>query len=83
MCDNCTEQIYGLRYKCLDCPDYDLCELCIDEKNTIHPEHKFQEISKPVVFMETDELYGKNFYDLLHHKRIMKRVWRQKVMFAK
>ncbi|RKP06950.1 hypothetical protein THASP1DRAFT_6591, partial [Thamnocephalis sphaerospora] len=28
-CDNCSALIAGKRYKCLQCPDYDLCEKCI------------------------------------------------------
>ena len=32
ICDNCQEQIENLRYKCLQCPDYDLCEKCEELK---------------------------------------------------
>lgn len=34
-CDGCKKNpIVGRRYKCLVCPDYDLCEEC--ERNEIH-----------------------------------------------
>ncbi|KAG2045134.1 hypothetical protein BDR03DRAFT_1086664 [Suillus americanus] len=29
-CDSCNEIIVGVRCKCLDCPDYDLCKPCIE-----------------------------------------------------
>lgn len=36
-CDACLGDIIGHRYKCLECPDFDLCEDC--EKNSVHYEH--------------------------------------------
>ena len=33
-CDNCSEcPIVGVRYKCLECVNYDLCEKCIDHSD--------------------------------------------------
>lgn len=41
-CDNCQEHIYRRRYKCLDCPNYDLCSNCIDTRSQVHKsEHSF------------------------------------------
>ncbi|XP_067663575.1 sequestosome-1-like isoform X2 [Haliotis asinina] len=37
ICDGCEGAVYGVRYKCLVCPDYDLCSQCEDQ-NT-HPLH--------------------------------------------
>lgn len=37
ICDGCDQPISGLRYKCLVCPDYDLCDKC--EKKALHSEH--------------------------------------------
>ena len=37
ICDGCDQPIFGLRYKCLVCPDYDLCEEC--ETKALHSEH--------------------------------------------
>lgn len=37
-CDGCFKKpIVGFRYKCVQCPDYDLCENC--EAKHVHPEH--------------------------------------------
>jgi hypothetical protein len=44
-CDACDAQIIGMRYKCNECPDYDLCESCIVGKDNIHPGND-QEIFK-------------------------------------
>lgn len=43
ICDHCeTENIQGTRYKCLCCPNYDLCQNCIvineDSVTQFHPE---------------------------------------------
>ena len=32
--------ICGLRYKCLVCPDYDLCEICYHKK--VHKGHEME-----------------------------------------
>ncbi|OJA10315.1 hypothetical protein AZE42_05181 [Rhizopogon vesiculosus] len=45
-CDSCKKTIVGIRRKCLDCPDYDLCTPCIEsgaaEKH--NPFHEFFDI---------------------------------------
>ena len=39
MCDGCTmDPIRGIRYKCLECPDFDLCNKCHSEE--VHMQHK-------------------------------------------
>ena len=39
MCDGCTmNPIRGIRYKCLECPDFDLCNKCHSEE--VHMQHK-------------------------------------------
>lgn len=47
-CNNCEEKnIKGIRYKCIHCPDYNLCQKC--ESEVIHvPNHIFIKIRKPV-----------------------------------
>lgn len=52
-CNHCTlGPIVGIRYKCLICYDYDLCEACEgkNSKGEIHPaSHKLLELREPVV----------------------------------
>ena len=41
-CDNCSKKpIVGIRYKCLTCADYDLCQTCKRNANRVHPGHNF------------------------------------------
>ncbi|XP_024120361.1 sequestosome-1 isoform X2 [Oryzias melastigma] len=45
-CDGCQGQIIGMRYKCSDCKDFDLCSTCNDEGK--HNHHTLLPISKPL-----------------------------------
>jgi hypothetical protein len=45
ICDGCQGKVSGFRYKCMTCPDYDLCEHC--EAQRIHSGHKMMRISTP------------------------------------
>lgn len=40
-CDGCNAPIYGIRHKCLNCPDWDFCNECIKGAATTHPRHRF------------------------------------------
>jgi len=44
-CDNCQGSIVGARYKCVVCPNYDLCDSC--SSSGIHSEHNLIKISRP------------------------------------
>ncbi|BGO97071.1 hypothetical protein RTG_00247 [Rhodotorula toruloides ATCC 204091] len=46
-CDSCQFPIVGVRFKCLDCPDYDLDADCYDNAVEIHPQHSFVRINDP------------------------------------
>uniref|UniRef100_A0A914KNP8 ZZ-type domain-containing protein n=1 Tax=Meloidogyne incognita TaxID=6306 RepID=A0A914KNP8_MELIC len=45
VCDSCDKEIRGRRYKCLICPDFDLCQSC-EQKNK-HFEHAMMRLVKP------------------------------------
>lgn len=47
MCDGCRMQpIYGMRWKCADCPDYELCSMCYHgDKHQLR--HQFYRIDSP------------------------------------
>ncbi|KAF9579990.1 hypothetical protein BGW38_003533 [Lunasporangiospora selenospora] len=48
VCDGCNKDIYGIRYKCGNCADFDLCGNCETVSPRIHnPEHVFIKIRKP------------------------------------
>ncbi|KAL8795430.1 MAG: hypothetical protein Q9195_002019 [Heterodermia aff. obscurata] len=44
-CDGCELYIYGPRYKCSVCPDFDFCFKCINTAEQSHPPHKFDELN--------------------------------------
>jgi hypothetical protein len=50
VCDGCKENpIVGVRYKCANCNDYDLCEKCEKNSSSIHnPSHVFIKLNAPV-----------------------------------
>eukprot|EP00088_Acartia_fossae_P003842 TRINITY_DN1164_c0_g1_i5.p1 TRINITY_DN1164_c0_g1~~TRINITY_DN1164_c0_g1_i5.p1 ORF type:complete len:614 (+),score=244.12 TRINITY_DN1164_c0_g1_i5:96-1844(+) len=45
-CDGCQGVVRGFRYKCMACPDYDLCAQC--EQNGVHAEHNMIRMVKPM-----------------------------------
>ncbi|KAG8579450.1 hypothetical protein GDO81_010895 [Engystomops pustulosus] len=47
-CDGCEGPVVGNRYKCLICPDYDLCSTC--EAKGIHKEHNMIMFPTPIAF---------------------------------
>merc|ERR1711971_686281 len=45
ICDGCDGPVLGPRYKCLNCPDYDLCASC--EARGLHVQHKMIRLDAP------------------------------------
>jgi E3 ubiquitin-protein ligase mind-bomb len=47
MCDTCRQQpIFGIRWKCAECPNYDLCSVCFHgDKHNLR--HRFYRITTP------------------------------------
>lgn len=41
ICDGCDKYIFGVRNKCLDCPDWDYCSDCMRNAKLIHEGHRF------------------------------------------
>jgi hypothetical protein len=51
-CDHCFEQnIAGVRHRCSDCSDFDLCDACFTQQQHAHthPVSSFSHFSSPVV----------------------------------
>lgn len=48
ICDGCEKFIFGVRHKCLDCPDWDYCAACVVNSGFIHPNHRFVPIYEQI-----------------------------------
>ncbi|KAJ4436526.1 hypothetical protein ANN_16557, partial [Periplaneta americana] len=58
-CDGCQKGVEGFRYKCIQCPDYDLCVSC--ESKGLHGEHYMIRMPVPTLWRPH---FGKR---LAHH----------------
>ncbi|MCJ1391416.1 hypothetical protein MMC18_004280 [Xylographa bjoerkii] len=47
-CDGCLMNIYGTRYKCLDCQNFDYCFKCKYSSNETHVAHRFESFDQAV-----------------------------------
>ncbi|XP_011345927.1 sequestosome-1 isoform X2 [Ooceraea biroi] len=61
ICDMCDKKIYGFRFKCMQCVDYDLCFDCMTLG--YHPEHYMVRMTNPV---DWSSYHG---HRLNHHMR--------------
>ncbi|KAH9452864.1 hypothetical protein Pst134EB_016815 [Puccinia striiformis f. sp. tritici] len=46
-CDMCDQRITGVRWKCVDCVDWDSCDQCRKNVPAIHPFHRLVPITDP------------------------------------
>ncbi|KAI9663793.1 MAG: hypothetical protein M1821_007283 [Bathelium mastoideum] len=47
-CDGCDKSIFGVRHKCFECPDFDLCSECVKRASHIHQGHRFAPLYDPL-----------------------------------
>eukprot|EP01121_Diplochlamys_sp_Union-15-3_P010640 TRINITY_DN3003_c0_g3_i4.p1 TRINITY_DN3003_c0_g3~~TRINITY_DN3003_c0_g3_i4.p1 ORF type:complete len:281 (-),score=51.64 TRINITY_DN3003_c0_g3_i4:23-808(-) len=75
-CDGCNKHpIVGPRFKCIHCPDYDLCAQC--ESNRIHGNvgHQFKKIERPIHHWH--RRYGT--FMKSHQFQCPRRMWNKKI----
>lgn len=56
-CNNCLSDIYGNRYNCVECEDYDLCMPC--EQTQVHTHHIMVRYAKPDDNQRSELLFQK------------------------
>ena len=60
-CDECQMcPIQGPRYKCLECPDYDLCEECYNKDLQEHKMEKQTMKGRDQKYLDNKPLFAKN-----------------------
>lgn len=78
ICDKCSTYLIGNRWKCKECPDYDLCDTCLKDKEYFHEGHDFELLSKRIPFYgaHKDPVRTADFMeDGMMYRRLRKR-WR-------
>ena len=60
VCDECRAAVHGIRYKCQECFDFNLCSRC--EARNVHWEHELDAIQFPDLY---PALNGEYDYDYL------------------
>lgn len=63
-CDNCEKEVRGIRYKCSNCLDYDLCSDCEKLPNVHDEEHSFIKMKKPAVRKPLKDIFVLADYDM-------------------
>ncbi|KLT39018.1 hypothetical protein CC85DRAFT_280109 [Cutaneotrichosporon oleaginosum] len=67
-CDICNELIVGVRWKCLNCPDWDCCSACSKLIPSVHPDHSFVKLHKPTDYVMNAAWDAKND---VHHPYVV------------
>ncbi|PCH34161.1 hypothetical protein WOLCODRAFT_160653 [Wolfiporia cocos MD-104 SS10] len=62
-CNLCDSLIYGDRYKCLNCPDFDTCSACFQITTEQHPRHGFVKISIPEQLILRDSMNASSVHN--------------------
>ncbi|EXJ59699.1 hypothetical protein A1O7_03845 [Cladophialophora yegresii CBS 114405] len=62
ICDGCNQGVYGVRHKCLSCPDFDYCATCIATAGEKHPGHRFAPIYTPIGIMRVTKPTHRGIY---------------------
>jgi hypothetical protein len=81
-CDRCDQTIFGIRWKCFECPDFDLCNSCYLEANGNEDikkhskDHSFGKIEQPNQIYSFDSL--KQQFDEKKREEILLKVQEQK-----
>ncbi|OCF37902.1 hypothetical protein I316_00126 [Kwoniella heveanensis BCC8398] len=58
-CDLCSLAITGVRWKCLNCPDWDSCSSCATSLDATHPGHSFVRLHKATDYVTNAALEAK------------------------
>ena len=53
-----SQTIYGIRWNCLSCDDFDFCFRCYMSRDAIHPDHTFEAIGSEFVEEGSSEDLG-------------------------
>lgn len=56
VCDGCEVQTAAAYHKCTHCADYDLCDICIKNAATKHPNHVFERIDLRSLMLQQQRL---------------------------
>ncbi|KAK4689500.1 hypothetical protein P7C73_g583, partial [Tremellales sp. Uapishka_1] len=59
-CDLCSRSIIGVRWKCLNCPDWDCCSSCSASITEKHPGHSFVRLHKAADYVSNSDDPAKN-----------------------
>ncbi|KIV82004.1 hypothetical protein PV11_04145 [Exophiala sideris] len=62
ICDGCDKDIYGIRHKCLSCPDFDYCSTCITSAGKKHPGHRFIPVYKRLQVLRKAKQYHRGVH---------------------